>query len=238
MTNKDIPKLSRRLAAASSFARRGTKIADIGTDHAYLPIYLVKSGIALGGVASDINEGPAIRARQNIHKYGASAKISTELCDGLSAIQKYSPDDIFILGMGGELIVSIIDGAPWVKNENVRLIVQPMTHPEAVRSYFCENGFDITDECIVKDDKLYQITVARYVGQNTEPPYDECELLFGRLNIARAGEELCELLAHTKNVYLERKCGKERANADFTEEARIIEKIERLQINAKGEKCL
>ncbi len=234
MTNKDIPKLSRRLSAAASYARAGAHIADIGTDHAYLPIYLYKTCRVPGGVASDINEGPVARARQNIRAYGAEAAIATELCNGLSAVQKYSPDDIFILGMGGELIVSIIDGAPWVKAEDIHLILQPMTHPEILREYLYKNGFAVIDECVVRDDKLYQIIVAQYIGEQTAPAYDECELLFGRLNIERESDEYLELLAHVKNVYAERKRGKDSAFADSAEETRIIEKIEQLQFKAKG----
>ncbi len=234
MINKNIPKLSKRLAAAASYVRAGARIADIGTDHAYLPIYLYKTGRVSGGVASDINKGPVDRARQNIRAYGADGAIATELCDGLSAVQGYAPDDIFILGMGGELIATIIDGAPWVKNGEIHLILQPMTHPEILREYLYKNGFEILDECVIEDDKLYQIIVARYVGEQIAAEYDECELLFGRLNIKRGGEEYTKLLEHSKRVYTERKRGKDSALADASEEARIIEKIERLQFKAKG----
>ena len=92
-------KLSPRLSAAASFVREGSFIADVGTDHAYLPIALVKEGRAKGAVASDINEGPYLCATKNVHEHSLAEKISTVHCPGLSGIDKFSPTDILICGM-------------------------------------------------------------------------------------------------------------------------------------------
>ena len=147
----NIPKISKRLEAAASFSRRGARFADVGTDHAYLPIYLHATE-GSRGVASDINVGPTERALANVISHGAKGAIDVVRTDGLNGIEKYFPEDIFILGMGGELIVKIISEAQWLKDEKKRLVLQPMTHPEAVRKYLYDNGFDIVDELIIKDE--------------------------------------------------------------------------------------
>ncbi len=221
----NVPKISKRLEAAASFAQSGVRIADIGTDHAYLPIYLYSLGIISGGVASDINEGPTQRARINVRAWGAENAISVLCTDGLSGIEKYCPDNIFILGMGGELIVKILDGAPWVKNGK-RLVLQPMTHPEILRAYLYKNGFDIIDERIVEDDKLYQIICAEYSGNAYTPT--EGELYFGKLNLERGGELLQKLLLHVRAVYEQRIKGKMIAGADSSCEERMISTIDRI----------
>ena len=126
-------KINDRLLTAIPFVRQGKRFADIGTDHAYLPIYLMDKGIIASAVAADINQGPLDKAQENILKYGFNDSISTVLCDGLTKIKPDSVDDIAIFGMGGELIVKIIDEASWVKDSDKRLILQPMTHPEKLR---------------------------------------------------------------------------------------------------------
>jgi len=112
--NPDIPmtppKPDGRLMSAAPFVRGGV-IADIGTDHAYLPVWLLLTGRVQGAVATDIREGPLRTAARTVERYGLSGKISLILADGLAGIEKYHPDDIIIFGMGGELIASIIEKA-------------------------------------------------------------------------------------------------------------------------------
>ena len=187
---KDL-KLSPRLLCAASFARQGSFIADVGTDHAYLPIYLEKHGIIRGAVASDINEGPAERARKNISSHSLESKICVNISNGLSGLEKYSPDDVFILGMGGELIADILGASSLPKAEGVRLILQPMTHPEILRSFLLENLYEICDEEIVEDEngKIYQIIVASYSGKRADA-LTPAELLLGKINISKKKPEL------------------------------------------------
>ena len=111
--------ISKRLSAAADFVRAGACVADVGTDHAYLPIYLAKTGKIRGGVASDINEGPYLCAKKNIAAEGLSHIITAVHTAGLCGIEKYAPTDIMICGMGGELISKILEDAPWVKNEKI-----------------------------------------------------------------------------------------------------------------------
>ena len=217
-------KLSRRLHAAAEFVRQGAVVADVGTDHAYLPIALCQSGRALSAVASDINEGPILRAREHVAEYGLQDQIATVRCDGLAEVGAYEPTDILVLGMGGELIVHILDGAPWLKNEGRRLILQPMTHPEVVRRYLAENGFEIVDECLVEEGKIYQIIVAEYIGQAYE--LDALALLIGKKNLDRGDALTRATCQRFVGVFTERLRGKQMAGADTSEEEFMIQQLE------------
>ncbi len=113
--------LSKRLSAAASLVSDGAIVADIGTDHAYIPINLVLSGKASYAIASDVNEGPIAIAKENIEKYGVSDKIAVRVTNGLDGIEQYKPDCILICGMGGELIVNILKASEYIKNNNIML---------------------------------------------------------------------------------------------------------------------
>ena len=158
--------LGERLSACAEFVRKGTVAADIGTDHAKLPIWLVSNGIIERAVASDINEGPIERAKANIEHYGLSEKITTFTGDGLAKLTPDIAQDIIIAGMGGELIAAILERAQWLRDSTYRLILQPMTHPEKLRAWLYDNGFDIIDEKAVLDtNKLYTIICAEFCGE-------------------------------------------------------------------------
>lgn len=218
--------LTPRLLAAARYARKGGSIADIGTDHAYLPIWLVSNGISKTALACDVRKGPLDRAIENIKAAGLENRIQTGLADGLSGVESFSPDDIFLCGMGGELIVSIIEKAPFVRSEGKRLILQPMTHAEIVRRFLSLNGFSITDEAIVseKGNKLYQIIVATFTGSLYE--LDEVQLILGPLNIKNQSPGL-ELLTDKAVSGLQTKLnGIKTAGGDT---AVIEELIERLR---------
>lgn len=227
----NIPKISRRLEAAASFARRGGTVADIGTDHAYLPIYLYTAGVSLGGVVSDINQGPVERAIANLRAYDADGAFAAQRADGLRGVLDYEPDDIFILGMGGELISRIIEDEPRVKDARYRLILQPMTHPELLRKYLLQGGFAIIGERLVGEDKIYQIICAEYVG--TAQSYNDLELYFGKRNLENRSEELFELMRRTRYVFSERIKGKNISGVDCTHEYCMIEKIDRFLAEEK-----
>ena len=184
--------VDKRLSAAAMFAVQGARIADIGTDHASLPIYLVGNGIVSYAVASDINRGPLEAAKRNISSAGLTDKIDTLLTDGLNGIERFIPDNIFILGMGGELIWHIIEDAHFLKDSNIKLILQPMTHPNDLRAGLLSHGFNIIDETLVRDrDRVYQIIVAEYDGIVRNA--DDVELWLGSKNLDRGGEDLCNL---------------------------------------------
>ena len=221
----NFPKLSKRLSCAASFVRKGDFIADVGTDHAYLPIYLCVQGMIRGAVVSDINEGPIERATKNIAEFSCQKKIQPVLCDGLSKIGEYSPDSVFILGMGGELIVNIISAAEWVKEKKVRLVMQAMTHPEIMREYLIKNGFEIIDEAIVEDSKIYQVTVAEYSGVISDA--NILELRFGKINLLRRESVLLDALERERKILAKRLAGKQKAGLTGGEDAELLAAIEK-----------
>ena len=217
--------LSPRLYAASELVRDGAFVSDVGTDHAYLPIALCLSGKIRGAVASDINKGPIEKARENIEKYGLCSKISTVHTAGLGGIEPFSPDDVLVLGMGGELIASIIADAPWVASKDINLCLQPMTHAEDLRRFLIENGFEITDERIVREgDKLYQIILASFTDKKITP-YAEEEFYLGRVNIQKRPAELSSLATSIASKLTRRAEGLESTGADTNDLRTLINKI-------------
>ena len=120
-------RLGNRLALCASMVREGTKLADIGTDHAYLPIWLARKGRISSAIAADVKPLPLRSAEQNIRRYHVEEQITTRLSDGLRALSPDEADDIVLAGMGGELIIRLIGEAPWLKAGDKRLILQPMT---------------------------------------------------------------------------------------------------------------
>ena len=217
------PKISKRLLAAAGFIKGGEFIADVGTDHAYLPIYLYTNGKIRGAVVSDINEGPIERAKRNILEFSAEDGVIPVLSDGLSKIDEYSPDTVFILGMGGELILNIISSAEWVKEKRPRLILQPMTHPELLREFLFSNGFEITEEMIIEDGKIYQMLEARYTERNTEASL--LELHFGKINLLRREPLLLDALRRESAILNARIEGKKSAGLSAGDDGELLKLI-------------
>lgn len=176
-------KLSNRLAAAAEMCGEGS-VADIGTDHALLPIRLVLDGHPCAA-ACDIREGPCERAHRNIEKFGLCDKIKVYCRPGLDGIDDFAPDNIFICGMGGEMIASILGASDYPKKSRCRLILQPQSMQDVLRRYLCSNGFSINRESVVYDaGKYYQIISAEYDGTGRE--LNAVEQRLGRLNLERA----------------------------------------------------
>ncbi len=170
--------LSRRLHAAFLLVREGKRVADIGTDHGYLPIALVKSGKAESAFASDIGKGPLERAEENIKKAGLEEKIKTVLTDGAAFFDSLA-DEFIIAGMGGELIFDIISRAPFLKNEDIHLVLQPMTKIPVLRKSLAKEGFRIDEEKLVfEDDRVYTLMSVYYDGRIRE--ITECEAVTGK----------------------------------------------------------
>ncbi|MGN1082570.1 MAG: tRNA (adenine(22)-N(1))-methyltransferase [Candidatus Avispirillum sp.] len=167
-TDNRIPKLDGRLALAASFVS-GDTAADIGTDHAYIPVYLLKSGRCRRAIASDINAGPIDNARKSAAEYGVSENIDFYLSDGLDGVPLEGVTDILICGMGGELTARIISACPRLYTAGdgtPRLILQPMSGADKLRRFLAKDGFEITDGGVAEAaGKLYQCIVCRYTGK-------------------------------------------------------------------------
>ncbi|MGN0518727.1 MAG: class I SAM-dependent methyltransferase [Acutalibacteraceae bacterium] len=181
MTQRPLFKLDNRLALCAELVRNNARIADIGTDHAYLPIWLARTGRISHAIAADLRPEPLHSGKENIAKYHVENMIETRLSDGLTAINSDEVDDIIIAGMGGELIAKIIDAAPWIKENEKHLILQPMTKSEHLREYLYKNGFEIIKEkAVIADNKVYSVMCCAYSG-NSEV-FDNVSIYIGKLN--------------------------------------------------------
>ncbi len=159
--------LDGRLQAAADLVTPGGFLLDVGTDHGYLPIWLMKQGKIRGAIASDVNLNPLISAKMNIQAAGLSEKIDTRLADGLSGIDLTEVTDIAIAGMGGMLIGDILEARSPLAGKH--LILQPMTQAPYLRRWLCRNGYAISAESPAEaGGKFYAVISARYEGSNWE----------------------------------------------------------------------
>ncbi len=147
--------LSKRLSAVAGMVTGGNRLADIGTDHAFVPISLVEDGRIPCAIAMDVNKGPLERAVEHIRAHGLSDKISTRLSDGLEKLGKDEADTILIAGMGGALTQRILHQRPNLNAEIKELVLQPQSEIELVRRYLQSSGWRIEDERIVFEDGKY-----------------------------------------------------------------------------------
>jgi len=158
--------LDSRLSLCASFVRQDSKLADIGTDHAYLPVWLCQNGVCKSAVAADINPEPLSRGQLTIAQAGLEDKVKTRLSDGLKSISADEADDIVIAGMGGELIAKIILDCEYSRDKSKRFILQPMTKSELLIERLCQNGFEIlSQDCCVASNKCYTVLLIQYSGE-------------------------------------------------------------------------
>ncbi|EDL64459.1 tRNA (adenine(22)-N(1))-methyltransferase [Bacillus sp. SG-1] len=173
-------KLSKRLETVVSFIPEGSRIADIGSDHAYLPCYAVDKGIAASGIAGEVAEGPYQSAVKQVKYSQLEDVITVRKGDGLEVISPNETDCITIAGMGGALIASILEKGKDKLEGVSRLILQPNVAAIAIRKWLLENGWELKAERILEEDhKIYEVLVAD--KGNPETPYEqlETELLLG-----------------------------------------------------------
>lgn len=156
-------KLTKRLEKIASLVSADIKLADIGTDHGYIPVYLLKEDKIKSAILADINKGPLNNAREEIKKMSLESKTDLRLGSGVSVLEANEVDEIIIAGMGGVLISEIIEDGLEVCKSCKKLILQPMQSPEELRRYLLDNNFEILDEHMVNEDfRIYEIIEARY----------------------------------------------------------------------------
>ncbi len=173
-------KLDERLSACAEFVRQGAVLADVGTDHAYLPTALLQNGRIASALACDINEKPLESAKSTVTDYGVADKVELRLCDGLCGVNENEFSDLVIAGMGGELIVKILSVCPFIKNEKYNLILQPMSKAYDLRKWLEENGFSVLDEKAAEsNNKIYTVINAQFCGRSEQK--DEAFYYFGKL---------------------------------------------------------
>ena len=154
------PALTPRLQKLADWVEPGAKVADIGTDHGYLPVWLVINHQIPFAIGSDLRSGPLENARKTAARYAVGERVSLRLGDGLNGILPSEVDTMVIAGMGGENIAAILRAAPWAKG--CTLLLQPMSRPEVLRAFLNENGYAIEREALVEDrGTLYPVMLVR-----------------------------------------------------------------------------
>lgn len=202
--------LDSRLKTAAELCRKGTTVADVGTDHALLACYLAQNG-ARSVIASDVREGPLKAARRTVEQTGVT-NVRVVLSDGLKAID--NADDVVICGMGGELIADIVEGCGFL-TENTRFILQPMTKPDILRRRLYSAGFEITEErTAYESGRGYAVMLVRYTGKPRE--IDEIFAFTGKITDPK-------FLRLTAEKLLKNARGMDKS-ADFRESAETLRK--------------
>lgn len=164
-------KLSERLQMVASLIRPGYPIADIGTDHAYLPVYLLQENKIPSALACDLREGPLLNARQTVERYGFADRVELILSDGLKALSPGCVNDFVIAGMGGNLIADILAASSWIADTDNHFVLQPQSHAEDLREYLVNSGFKILRETVSKEGRhLYLAMEVIYTGKIEEYP--------------------------------------------------------------------
>lgn len=219
--------LSKRLYAVASLVTEGASVADIGTDHGYVPIYLMKNNIASKVIALDINKGPLERARMHIIGHGLKGQIETRLSDGLKNVQPGEVDTMIAAGMGGALVIKILKDSKDVVENLTAFILQPQSEISKVRKYLNTNGFQIIDEDMVEEDgKFYPMM--KVVHGETEV-YEEYEYIFGKRLLEKKHPVLEKYLA--REEYIQRSILEQLSKKEGSQSAkeRAIEIFNKMQ---------
>lgn len=193
--------LSKRLQNVADMVTKGYIVADIGTDHGYVPIYLIKNGIVPKAYAMDINEGPLKIAGKNIRLEGLQDKITTVLSDGMNEMTSEMAESVVIAGMGGDLITDILNRGKNIKGIK-ELVLSPHKRVDIVRKYLLDNNWKITDENMVIDNNKYY-TILKAVPEREESEYDEAGLMYGRLLLLTKNPVLKQYLEKENKMYEE-----------------------------------
>ena len=171
--------LSKRLQAVAELVSSGVTVADVGTDHGYIPIYLVESGKNKCAIAMDINRGPLDRAEAHIRMHGLGEQIKTRLSDGVKKLQIGECDCVIVAGMGGGLVIKIMEDGEEIFRNLKEFILQPQSEIAKVRQYLCEHNYRIiAEDMVLEDGKFYPMMK---VANGSAEEYSTLELRYGKL---------------------------------------------------------
>lgn len=202
--------------------RPDKRVCDIGTDHAYLPVYLVSNGISPSALACDIGKGPLENARKSVEAELLSDKIKLRLSDGLDNVREEEADDFVFCGMGGTLMAQLIGRCGWLRNPDKHIVAQPMSHIDDIRRFFIQNGFEIEDERVCEDSgHIYAALSAHYTGEiKSYPPgfvyYGRLAENSDELSRKYIEKQLSRLLNHLRGI---------KGNPDLADEYRQLEAV-------------
>ncbi len=220
--------LSKRLRMNASLVSAGSRLADVGTDHGYIPIALVQEGRIPSALAMDVNPGPLKRAMQHIEEYQLDSVIHTRLSDGVRQLQPAEADSVLIAGMGGALIVKILEEGREVLSSVKELILQPQSELDKVRRYLQQAGYVITAEDMVFEDGKYYTAMRAELGKMQ---YErEIFYLYGKLLLEQKHEVLQAFL-----LYKYENCKKilEKLQRDAKADQRMQNRMQELELEKR-----
>ncbi len=190
--------LSKRLQAVADLVSEGLVVADVGTDHGYIPIYLIETKKSPKAFAMDVNKGPLLRAKEHIAEHGLEAYIETRLSDGVQALKKGECDCVVVAGMGGALTIKIMEEGKDIFRNLKEFVLQPQSELQKVRAYLYQNAYSIVEENMVLDDGKFYPMFRVINGQSQE--YHAIELCYGKLLLEQKNAVLKTFLEKEKAV--------------------------------------
>ena len=190
--------LSKRLQAVADLVSEGLVVADVGTDHGYIPIYLIETKKSPKAFAMDVNKGPLLRAKEHIAEHGLETRIETRLSDGVRALKKDECDCVVVAGMGGALTIKIMEEGKDIFRSLKEFVLQPQSELQKVRAYLYQNEYSIVEENMVLDDGKFYPMFRVINGQSEE--YDAIELCYGKLLLEQKNAVLKTFLEKEKAV--------------------------------------
>lgn len=190
--------LSKRLQAVADLVSEGLVVADVGTDHGYIPIYLIETKKSPKAFAMDVNKGPLLRAKEHIAEHGLTSSIDTRLSDGVRALKKGECECVVVAGMGGALTIKIMEEGKEIFRNLKEFVLQPQSELQKVRTYLYENAYSIVEENMVLDDGKFYPMFRVINAQSQE--YHTIELCYGKLLLEQKNAVLKNFLEKEKAV--------------------------------------
>lgn len=189
-------KISNRLQTVAKLVIPGNRVADIGTDHGYLPIQLIKKGISPHVIAMDVRKGPLSKAENNMAEYGVTDQVELRLSDGLDMLKENEADTVTICGMGGKLMKQILHNGMDKLRDGMQLILSPQSEWAEFRIYLKNNNIHIVNELMLKEDNQYYVIMDCRFQSAKECAKDQ----FGELLLKKQDPVLKELLSREKKL--------------------------------------
>ena len=214
--------LTPRLQLAAEYCLPCERVIDVGCDHAYLCLHLVERG-AKGAIASDIRPGPLAAAKEHIARQGMSDRVLAVLCPGLEAFGPQDADTVSICGMGGEMIASILEAAPWTAKGQHKLVVQPMTNGNRLRKWLADNGYTIEREALAREGERIYVVMQAVGGKQDGCGAENHYLFTEKLISDRLFPDYLEKL---RQKYEKSRQGKAAGGLDTSEEDAVLKRLE------------
>lgn len=218
--------LDHRLQAVGSFVPKGAVMADIGTDHAYLPVWLLEQGRITSAIAGDIAAGPCQAARNTVATYGMKDRVQVRQGSGLRVLTPGEVDTVTIAGMGASTIISILEEAPAVVASLKTMVLQPMAAASSLRKWLTSHGWQLIGEDLVEDGKHFYEIICAQQGENTT--YSEAQYAVGPVLLQEGHRLLPKQLQRQRD-----NCYKLLQQMEQSEQAKASAKYAQLQALVK-----